>query len=162
VTAPQYGPRFWIALALGGAVIAFGVTGLIADVGVRSAADVAVWLGAANVVDDLLLAPLACVAGAALAYLLPEPWRAPVRAALITSAVVLIVAFPALRGFGRDQVPDNPSVDPLNYATATVTVLAAVWAGAAAWLIVRLVTSARGRRRPPTRATPGGPPPSRR
>jgi len=162
VTTPQYGARFWIALALGGAVIAFGVAGLIGDLGVRAAADVAVWLGAANVADDLLLLPFACVAGAVLARLLPEPWRAPVRAALVTTAVVVIVALPALRGFGRDQVPDNPSVDPLNYATATVTVLAAVWAAAAAWLIARLVTSARGRRRPPTRATPGGPPPSPR
>jgi hypothetical protein len=162
VSTPEYGTRFWIAFAVGGAVIAFGVIGMLVDIGVRAGADVAAWLAGVNVVDDLLLAPGACVVGAVLARVLPEPWRAPVRAALLTTAVVLLVAFPALRGYGRDQVPDNDSVDPLNYATATVTVLAAVWAAATAWLIARVVNSVRRRRQPPTRATLRHPRPSPR
>jgi hypothetical protein len=162
VSTPDYGPRFWVAFAVGGGVITFGVVGLLGDLGVRAGANVAVWLAGANVVDDLVLAPGACIVGAVLARAVPEPWRAPVRAALLATAVVLLVAFPALRGYGRDQVPDNPSVDPLNYATATATVLVAIWTGAAVWLVARLVTSARGRRPPPTRARPGCPRPSPR
>src|SRR5262249_58079258 len=102
------------------------------------------------------------VMGCAVAVALRGWCRAPVQAALLTTGVLLIVVFPALRGFGRDHVPDNPSVDPLDYATSTLTALAVVWAGAAVWLAARLLTSDRERRRPPTRATPGGLPPSRR
>ena len=68
----------------------------------------------------------------------------------------------AWRGYGRDAVPDNPSVQPLDYTTSTVTALAFVWAVAGVWVVVRLATSDRGTRRPRTRATPGGHPMSQR
>jgi hypothetical protein len=121
-----------------------------------------VWLVGADVAHDFVLAPLACLIGALVARALPRWCRAPVQAALLTTGVLLIVIFPALRGYGRDQVPDNPSVQPLDYTTATLTALAVVWAVASVWAIVRLATSDRGRRRPPSRATPGGRPTSRR
>jgi hypothetical protein len=152
MTNHDYGPRFWIALAIGGALIAYGAAGLVANLGVRAAANVAAWLAGANLIDDLILLPLASLAGAILTRFLPQVWRAPVRVALLTTAVVLIVAYPALRGYGRDHVPDNPSVDPLNYATATATALAAVWAAAAGWLITGLVARARRRQQSSTRA----------
>lgn len=161
MSAPRFGPAFWIALPVGAAVMAFGTVGLVGDLGLSGGVDVARWLVGADLANDLVLAPLACLVGAAIARLLPRWCRAPVQAALLTSGVVLIVAFPALRGFGRNQVPDNETVQPLHYTTATLTVLAAVWIAAGVWLLVRLAT-ARERRRPLTRAIPGGPPPSRR
>jgi hypothetical protein len=161
VTAPRYGRAFWIALPVGAALMAFGVIGLVQDTGVSAAADVARWLVGADLAHDFVLAPFACLVGFAVARALPDRCRAPVQAALLTTGVLLIVVFPALRGFGRDHVPDNPSVQPLDYTSSTLTALALVWAGAAAWLILRLLTSDRGGRRPPTRARPGGLPPSR-
>jgi hypothetical protein len=161
MTAPRYGRAFWIALALGVAVMAFGVIGLVGDLGVSSGVDVASWLVGANVSHDFVLAPVACLIGAAVALVLPRWCRVPVQAALFTTGVLLIVVFPALRGYGRDTVPDNPSVQPLAYTTATLTALAAVWIAAGIWLFVRLATSDRGTRRPPTHATPGGHPTSR-
>jgi hypothetical protein len=162
MTAPRYSRAFWIALPVGVGVMAFGAVGLIGDVGLSGGTDVARWLVGADLAHDFLLAPLACLIGAAVARVLPRRARTPVNAALITSGVLLIVVFPALRGFGRDQVPDNETVQPLDYTTATLTALAVVWALAAVWLVVRLATSDRGRRRPPTRATPGDRPTSRR
>jgi hypothetical protein len=162
MSPPVYGRAFWIVVALGTAVMAYGAIGLVSDTGVGASADVAVWLVGADVAHDFVLAPLACLVGAAVARVLPCWCRAPVQAALMTTGVLLIVVSPALRGFGRDHVPDNPSVQPLDYTTATLTALAVVWAGAAVWLTVRLATSGRGRRRPPIRATPGGPPTSPR
>jgi hypothetical protein len=162
VSRPRYGRAFWIALPIGAALMAFGAAGLIGDAGVGAGVEVGGWLVGADVAHDLVLAPLACLVGAVVARTLPRWCRAPVQAALLTSGVLLIVVFPALRGFGRDQVPDNPSVQPLDYTTATVTALAVVWAAATVWLVVRLATSDRGRRRPPTRATPGGRPTSPR
>jgi hypothetical protein len=157
-----YGRTFWVAVAIGAAVMVYGALGLVSDAGFGASANVAGWLVGADVSNDFVLAPLACLVGAAVARVLPRWSRAPVQAALLTTGVLLIVVFPALRGFGRDQVPDNPSVQPLDYTTSTLTALAAVWAAAAVWLIVRLVTSGPGRRPPPTRATPGDHPTSPR
>jgi hypothetical protein len=162
MSPPRYGRAFWVALPIGAALMAFGAVGLIGDMGVGAGLKVGGWLVGADVAHDFVLAPLACLAGAVVARTLPCWCRAPVQAALITSGVLLIVVFPALRGFGRDQVPDNPSVQPLDYTTGTLTALAVVWAAAAVWLGVRLATSGRGRRRPPTRAIPGGHPTSPR
>jgi hypothetical protein len=157
-----YGSAFWIALPLGAAAIAFGAIGLVTDTGLSGGVDIARWLVGADISHDFVLAPLACLVGAAVGRVLPRWCRAPVQAALLASGVLLIVAFPALRGYGRDQVPDNPSVQPLDYTTATLTAITVVWAAAGVWLLVRLAISGRGRRRPPTRATRGGHPTSRR
>lgn len=162
MTAPRYGRAFWIALPVGAALMAFGAAGLVGDTGLSASVDVAGWFVGADVGHDFVLAPLACLVGATVARVLPRRCRAPVQAALITSGVLLIVVFPALRGFGRDHVPDNETVQPLDYTTSTLTALAVVWTGAAVWLAIRLITSARERRRPPIRATPGGRPKSRR
>jgi hypothetical protein len=162
MSPPGYGRAFWIALPIGAALMTFGAVGLLGDVGVDAGVKVGGWLVGADVAHDFVLAPLACLVGAAVARALPRWCRAPVQAALLTSGVLLIVVFPALRGFGRDQVPDNPSVQPLAYTTGTLTALAVVWAAAAVWLVVRLATSGRGTRRPPIRATPGDRPTSRR
>lgn len=162
MSAPPYTRTYRVALAIGAAVMAYGAAGLLGDTGLGASVDVGVWLVGADVAHDFVLAPLACLIGAAAARLLPRWCRAPVQAALLTSGVLLIVVFPALRGYGRDQVPDNPSVQPLDYTTATLTALAVVWAAAAAWLLIRLASSGRGTRPSPTRATPDGPPTSPR
>jgi hypothetical protein len=162
MSAPRNGRAFWIALPVGAALMAFGAIGLLGDSSLSASTDVAVWLVGADVAHDFVLAPVACLVGAAVARFLPCWCRAPVQAALLTTGVLLIVVYPALRGFGRDTVPDNPSVQPLDYTTSTLTALAIVWAAAAAWAVVRLATPDRETRRPPTRATPGGHPTSPR
>jgi hypothetical protein len=139
VTPPRYTRAFWIALPIGTALIAFGAVGLVQDTGLSAAADVARWFIGADLAHDFVLAPIACLIGFAVTRALPRWCRAPVQAALLTSGVLLIVVFPALRGFGRDHVPDNPSVQPLDYTTATLTALGVVWVAAATWLAVRAV-----------------------
>jgi hypothetical protein len=162
MSAPRYTRVYWFALPVGAALMVFGAVGLIGDSGLSASVDVAVWLVGADVAHDFVLAPLACLVGVAVARFLPHWCRAPVQAALITTGVLLIVVFPALRGYGRDTVPDNPSVQPLDYTTSTLTALAVVWAAAAVWAVVRVVTPDRETRRPPTRAIPGGHPTSPR
>ena len=162
MSAQTDGRMFWVAVAIGGAVMVYGALGLVTDAGFGASANVAGWLVGADVTNDFVLAPLACLVGAAVARALPRWCRAPVQAALLTTGVLLIVVFPALRGYGRDTVPDNTSVQPLDYTTATLTALAVVWAAAGVWLVVRLVTSGPGTRRPRTRATPGDHPTSPR
>jgi hypothetical protein len=159
---PRFGRAFWIALPVGAGVMVYGAIGLVTDSGLPGAFDVARWLVGADLANDAVLAPLACLVGAGIARLLPRWCRAPVQAGLLASGVLLIVAFPALRGFGRDQVPDNETVQPLDYSTGTLTALAVVWSAVAVWLVVRFASAARETRRPPTRATPDGHPTSPR
>lgn len=139
MTTPRYSRAFWIALPAGVALMAFGVVGLVGDTGLAGATDVGRWFVGADLAHDFVLAPFACLIGLAVARALPRWCRAPVQAALLTTGILLIVVFPALRGYGRDHVPDNPSVQPLDYTTATLTALAVVWVAAATWLAVRAV-----------------------
>jgi hypothetical protein len=129
---------FWVALPVGAAVMAFGAVGLIGDAGLTGAADVARWFVGSDLAHDFVIAPVMGLVGAAVTRLLPRWCRAPIQAGLIASGVLLIVVFPALRGYGRDTVPDNLSVHPLDYTTATLTALAVVWTLAAAWLAIRI------------------------
>lgn len=73
----------------------------------------------------------------------PPPWRAPIQAGLVATGVTLAIAWPGLRGYGRHIVPDNPSVQPLNYATATLTVLGVIWGVVAIWLVIHASSSSR-------------------
>jgi hypothetical protein len=139
------GAAFWVAAAVGWAVIAFGIAGVFDRLGPRGALDVGIWVVGGNIVHDVLVAPIALAVATGIALVVPRPWRAPLIAGLAANAVVVAVAYPALRGFGRK--PNNPSVLPLDYDTAVLTVLAVVWSAVAVWYGVLLIE----RRRSPTR-----------
>ena len=98
-----------------------------------------------NVLHDAVVAPIAALIGLLLIRRAPAVTRAPLRAALFGTALVLALAWPALRGYGRARAPDNASVQPLNYATATATVIAVVWAICALWLAAVLLRQRRAR-----------------
>jgi len=132
---PPGGPAFWTGLAVGGTVVAFGIVGLVSTTDLANGLDVGVWVVGADLVHDLVLAPIAVVVSIVLARLVPLPWRAPVRAGLATSAVLVIVAVPPLLGTARDTVPSNHTVQPLDYPSALLTVLGIVWAAAGLWLL---------------------------
>jgi hypothetical protein len=115
---------------------------------------VAGWVVAADLLHDLVLAPLVCVLGLAIARFVAPPLRWPIRAGAIATAIVLLVAYPALRGFGRRTAPGNASVQPLDYTTAVLTVLAVVWGAALVWACVNLAVHARREHRPRLEAGP--------
>jgi hypothetical protein len=143
-------PRGRVALAglfVGYAIMVFGVVGMIRSSSLQSLGQVATWVVAGDLVHDLVVAPLVCIVGFGLASVVPSPLRWPVRAGFMGTAVVLVVAYPALRGFGRTTAPGNGSVLPLDYTTATLTVIAVVWGLAAVWATTKLVVARGGRRR---------------
>jgi hypothetical protein len=120
--------------------MSFGVLGLVGELGIGGALQVARWLVAADLLHDLVLAPAVCLVGWVVVRRAPVALRVPLGAALLVSGTLLVVALPALRGYGRSRVPDNPTVQPLDYTSATLTALAIVWAGAAIWSFVRIRT----------------------
>jgi len=124
-----------IAFAVGYGIMIFGALGLLRAVSLRRAGQVAAWVAAADVLHDFVLAPLVCVLGLVIARRVAPTWRWPVRAGAIGTALVLALAYPAMRGFGRESAPGNPSVLPLDYRTAVLTALGIVWAVAALWAL---------------------------
>jgi hypothetical protein len=122
-------------MVLGGGLMVFGAFGLLDAAPATRPAQVGLGLVTLDVVHDALIAPAACLIGWILVRALPSRVGRPVRAGLFASAVLLLVAWPALRGYGRDHVPDNATVAPLHYGTAVATVLAVVWVAVAVWIL---------------------------
>jgi hypothetical protein len=147
---PAYGRGFWLAVAAGGAVMAFGVWGLLGHAKATMPAAWARWLAAALLGHDLLVAPALLAAGW-LVGRLPGGWRAPVRAALVVSATVVLVTLPAFLGDGRATQPGNTSVLPNHYGRSLVLVLAPVWAVAVLAVLLRRRGVAAGADPPPRR-----------
>ena len=84
---------------------------------------------------DALIAPVVTVGGIALAHFLP-PWlRGPVRGGLAISGIVVLFAWPMLRGYGRHEL--NDSILPLDYGRNIVIVLGVIWVAAAGMAVVR-------------------------
>ncbi len=137
---PTGGAWFWIGAVVGIAIMAFGVKGLLDAAPSTQPHQVGLSLLGLDLLHDAIVAPIVCFGGLLLTRFLPDRIRVPVRAGLFATAIVILVGWAALRGYGRAQVPDNPTVDPLHYGTAVLTVLAVVWvavtiwAGAAWWL----------------------------
>ncbi|MCY0928593.1 hypothetical protein OTB20_20775 [Streptomyces sp. H27-H1] len=119
-----------LRLLLGGAgllLIAIGGR-LLADL--PDPFDVLVWLGGALVLHDGIIAPLVLATGLAVAAV---PARGPVRGALLTAGVLVLVTLPLLL---RPGAPPNPSALPLPYGRNLAVVLAAVAVAAGATAVV--------------------------
>jgi hypothetical protein len=126
---PLSGWRWWIGLAVGGAVGLFAFAGLLRDATKTMPLVWLRWLVGLVLVHDFVLAPLVLLAGRRLRDRAPEPWHWPVRLGLVTSGVLVLASVPVLYGVGRRTQPGNASVLPGNYPLALVGVLIVVWLG---------------------------------
>ena len=122
---------------IGGAVMAFGVRGVLMNARATHPTELVRWVIGADLLHDFLFAPLVIAIGWFVVRVVPRSWRAPVQAGLVASGVVALVGWAAWRGYGRATVPDNPTVQPLDYTTAILTVWAIVWGVVAIWIAVR-------------------------
>jgi hypothetical protein len=137
------GTGFWIGLALGTPVMLYGAFELVHQAGWPRAIDVATWLGGGLLLHDLVLVPIVLALVWAIGRVAPPVVRAPLRVGVLGSALIIAIAWPALRGYG--DRPDNPTVHPLDYGSAVLTALAILWVAVALWSLVALL------RRPPVR-----------
>ncbi|MBV8949756.1 MAG: hypothetical protein JOZ99_02695 [Actinobacteria bacterium] len=139
---PTYSRLFWPCVLVGWGLIANGVRGVLENSRVvRASAFLRVFIGAL-LVHDVLLAPFVIAVGVMVARIVPRRVRAPVQAGLIISGVVVLFAFPFVRGYGR--IPDNPSILPRNYGQGLAIVLVAVWIGVVAGTALAVRVSRRG------------------
>jgi hypothetical protein len=117
---------FWPAVVVGaslaavGARIAFGAPG---DDG-RPLGIAAVVAGLV-LAHDCVIAPISHRIGVLVSRRWPPAVAGPVRAALATSAIVVVFAVPLVAGLGRR--PTNSSTLPLHYGWSLLVLLAVIW-----------------------------------
>jgi hypothetical protein len=140
----RHGAGFWIGFVIGGAIVAYGIRGVLTAPGGLRLADLARWVIGADLVHDFVLVPVAIGIGAVAVRLSPAALRPPLRFGLVASGVVVLLGWAPWRGYGAALVPDNPTVQPLDYTSAILTVLAVIWLGAAGWALARARSRARG------------------
>ena len=137
------GLGFWIGLALGTPVMVYGAYELVQQMGWPRAFDVANWLGGGLLLHDLVLVPIVLALVWAIGRIAPGLVRTPLRVGVLGSALIVAVAWPALRGYG--DRPDNATVHPLDYGSAVLTALAILWGAVAMWSVVGVLRDRRPR-----------------
>lgn len=135
-----------IGLALGLPVLAYGVWGVLVDADRTHPAELARWVVGSAVATDLLVVPAVIAIGAAARRVTPRPWWPTVRAALMVTGSLVLVAWPFVRGYGDD--PANPSLLPRDYPAGLAIAVAVVWAVAASHLAWRWAAARRRRSGP--------------
>jgi hypothetical protein len=138
-----------IGLVVGLPIIGYGVRGVFIDADDTRPRELAAWIIGSGVLNDLVLIPLVLFAGLVARRCVPTIAWAPVRAGLIVTGVLCLVAWPFVRGYGRD--PSIPSVLNRNYAAGLGVAIAVVWAVVALWLTATLAAASHRRRRQPGR-----------
>ena len=114
---------FWLSLAAGWSVMAYGAWGFVSDVG--QPRQTAWWVVGTAVAHDAVFAPAVALVGAALVVVLPRWARGPVGLAMAATVVVAAFSYPLLRHFGRRT--DNPSILPLDYPRNVAIVVGLIW-----------------------------------
>lgn len=144
---PPRGRAFWTAVAVGAALAAVGVVGMLGTQEPERVLSTVLWLTGAIAAHDLLLAPAACAIGWLLARRAPPLARPVLQVALVVSATVTVATAPVWLERGRARVPDNATVLPDDSYVANLgIVLAAIWAVALlaiAWRAARRRAAAR-------------------
>ncbi len=135
---------FWVLTAVGAAVLAWGVFGLLTNAG-QGATQIKpgrwlLWFVGALLVHDGVIAPVVLLSGRGLRRVRPIVLRTPLQVGAALSGVVTLLAYPLLRGYGQTAQAGDPSILPGNYLSGWLTVLAVVWlgvAGVAGWRLLR-------------------------
>lgn len=132
-----------VGLALGLPVISYGLWGALVDADRTHPAELARWVVGSAVAVDLLIVPAVIAVGVVGRRLTPRTWWPTVRAALMVTGALGVVAWPLVRGYGDD--PANPSLLPRDYLGGLAGAVAVVWAAAAGRLAWKWAAARRRR-----------------
>jgi hypothetical protein len=133
-----------IILAVAGiALLAFGVFRLLSEIPTHSLLILAVWLAAALVLHDAVLAPSEVGVGWLLRRYVPDRGRRYVQVALIMIALVTLIAIPMI--FLRGSQPAAKALLLRNYGVNLIVIIGIL---AVVSLILYAVRVARDGRRP--------------
>jgi len=134
VGSSHHGPAFWVLGLAGWAAMGFAAWGVLAHPGGTDPPNFAVWMVGGALVHDLVIAPIVLLVGVVLRRSITRG-RAVLQAGLIVSATLCLFSLPVLLGLGG--LRDNPTLLPRNEVVGLVALLAVVWLGATAGLVLR-------------------------
>jgi len=123
--AHEGGPLLWTCLVVGWAVIVFGLHGLLSNKGTNPPDTFRLLIGL-NIVNDALVVPLILAVAVVVRRIVPRWLLVPVDVGLITSAVVVLYAYPLVGSWGKG-VRAGSSRLPFDYAHSLAMVLGAIW-----------------------------------
>ena len=129
------GTAWRVGLAVGGAIFAFGLYGLLHNSNQTVPANVLKWIAGALILHDAIIAPAVLVAGFLLSRLLPVAIRGGMQATLAVCAVVVVASVPVLNAAGRR--PDNASLLPHHYWQNLAIVIAVILVGGTLLTLIR-------------------------
>jgi hypothetical protein len=132
---------FWLGAAAGLAFIVAGARGLLHDRAATQPSDLMKWLLGAGIVHDAVIAPIVVLAAWITGRAVPAPARTPIRLGLAATALLVVLTWPLVQGWGRRTA--NPSALPLDYGRNLIATLVGLWAVVIVFAVVRL----RGARR---------------
>jgi len=119
------GAVFWVGVVVGWTVIVIGIRGLLHNHVATNPSVVGRYVLEAALILDLVVAPIACLAGLLVSRLFKPPVRAIVGAGMVASVLITIYSYPFVRGFGRS--PNLPSALSANYGRGLVIMLVGIW-----------------------------------
>jgi hypothetical protein len=118
------GGVFWVALAAGWAMIAFGIWTLLDRAGATRPPVFAAWFVGLVVVHDLVVAPAVSALAALVGPRVRPAARPWVLGAAVVSAALVLVSLPPLLG----DAAGNETLLPRDEAAGLAVALGAVWA----------------------------------
>ena len=111
--------------------------GAFVDAADTHPAELARWLVGAALVHDLVIVPVALLVGTVGRRFTPRRAWPAVRGGLLVSGILALVAWPFVRGWGRD--PTNPSLLARDYGAGLVLALVVVWVVVGGIVVGRVV-----------------------
>lgn len=114
-----------VGLVLGLPIVAYGLRGALVDADDTHPTELARWIVGAALVNDLVVVPAAIVVAWVARRATPSWAWPPVRTGLTVTGVLSLVAWPFVRGYGRD--PTTPSLLARDYGAGLAVALAVVW-----------------------------------
>lgn len=121
-----------IGTVIGGGFLAFGIWSAFVGDRVRPPA-FARWIIGADLLHDLVVAPVVVAVAWGVGRIVPPVARAPIRFGLAASAVLSIYAWPFVRGYGHN--PRVPSLLNRHYGVGLAVYIAVAWMIAGIWLV---------------------------
>ncbi|MGB3687574.1 MAG: hypothetical protein WA991_17320 [Ornithinimicrobium sp.] len=111
-------------MALGVALILWGVWLLLGTADGADFINIGLWLGGGVIAHDVLIAAITIAIAALVSRVLPKAARAPATVGLVVLGGVTLVAIPMLGRFGARE--DNPTLLDRNYTAGYLLIVAIV------------------------------------
>lgn len=131
----EAGAGFWVALAIGVAIMAFALRGAIDNWSATNPPELLRWMIGLLLVHDVVVAPVVAAITLPLSRRGSAWWARPVASGLAATAVVLAFSLPLVRRFGERK--SNPSALPRDYGSALLLVLVTIWSAVVLTVAIR-------------------------